>query len=296
MSRTFSDRKTSDVNCGPPQRRFGVERWTRHLFTKGARVKAIEISGLFFWSFELMIMVGNPYTVISCFYQDRGNHNRFWRKMIHQFVRVSKLQNWINPDGRKWLITMVAKSPCSPSKSSKNGINRGDPNHLQVLGWSSKWGSDFRICLSAEFIKWSWSKVVYFYAICLSCPASYWCVWLATGLRGVVFLGVEKVYLLKSTPGRGTLFGATLRTPTVALRDVSATPPPPSVVVSVFWRTTKSSSWWLFGVGRETRFWSIHQGCINLGYLEFILKHSLGKKSGQSHRYPCIAEIPSFPY
>ena len=45
----------------------------------------------------------------------------------------------------KWLITMVTLSPLNgvvgPLPNGRNLwlINRGDPNHLQVMGWSSKY-------------------------------------------------------------------------------------------------------------------------------------------------------------
>ncbi len=48
---------------------------------------------------------------------------------------------WRTIPDNKWLITMVSKSPkwgYSPHKWPKWLVNRGDPNHLRVVGWSSK--------------------------------------------------------------------------------------------------------------------------------------------------------------
>ena len=103
-----------------------------------------------------------------------------------------------------------------------------------------------------------------------------------------VFLGVEKV-LLKSTLA-GVLFLEQLKNSNGGVeRCISNTPP--SFGCCVFLMNNKILK--LVNIFcREGNPILKHpsRSCINLGFLEFILKHSLGKKSGQSHRYPCIAE------
>ena len=72
--------------------------------------------------------------------------------------------HWVHPaipGWSKWSITMVSFRPLTRVVPLRNGhswlINGGDPNHLQVLGWTSKYNPAYRVynliynCLGPTF-------------------------------------------------------------------------------------------------------------------------------------------------
>ena len=61
-------------------------------------------------------------------------------------------------DGRQWLISMAIVSPLTgvtplPNSWTSWLVNGGDPNYLQVLGWSSKYNWWFRNTLRLKSCK-----------------------------------------------------------------------------------------------------------------------------------------------
>ena len=65
-------------------------------------------------------------------------------KKITESKQIQEKCAWRTIPVSKWLITMVIVSPLNGVIPLINGrtswlVNRGDPNNLQVLGWTSKW-------------------------------------------------------------------------------------------------------------------------------------------------------------